>query len=363
MSREHPAFDLVEPLMKKLLVPGAVVAIATAQGTEVQAFGTRTLGEDDPVTPDDHFRVGSNTKTMTGTALLQLVDARLVDLTDSVAKQLPSYGGDPRLHEITVEQVLDMRSGLYNYTEVLALNHLMDVDPAYSHDPQELIAQGLAEDEYFAPGEGFHYSNTNTCLAGLIVEHHSEGRPLRQVMQESVFAKAKISQTSLPAAEDATIPSAHPRGYMYGTNVSTIKTLALPADDQRKAYDGTLLPGDYTDLNPSWAWAAGAVISTAGDLLTYVQRLVEGGLLSDDLQRRRMESLRPTGEPGSAEYGWAIAKFGPMYGHDGSLPGFQSFMGHDPVNGNTLVILTNLTAAPDGTETANELAKAIIPVL
>jgi D-alanyl-D-alanine carboxypeptidase len=363
MNAAHPAFALVESLMTQMRVPGAVVAIATGEGTEVRAFGTRSVHQDDPVRPDDHFRVGSNTKTMTGTALLQLVDAGKVNLEDSVAQHLPRYAGDARLHEITVEQTLDMRSGLFNYSVLPSLNARMDTDPARVYTPEQLVGWGLDEDVYFAPGTGFHYSNTNTCLAGLIVEQHSSGRPLRQVMHEEIFAKVGMDQTLLPAIEDATIPEHHPRGYMYGTNESTIDSLALPADDQRRAYDGSLLPNDNTDLNPSWAWAAGAVISTAGDLVAYVQRLVEGGLLSDDLQRRRMESVRPTGQPGTAEYGWALAKFGPMYGHDGSLPGFQSFMGHDPQQGNTLVVLTNLTSAPDGVETANELAKAIIKVL
>ena len=50
------------------------------------------------------------------------------------------------------------------------------------------------------------------------------------------------------------------------------------------------------------------------------------------LQRERLDSVRSidVSNPASAEYGLALARFGPMLGHDGSLPGFQSFMGHDP---------------------------------
>ena len=125
---------------------------------------------------------------------------------------------------------------------------------------------------------------------------------------------------------------------------------------------GTLRPGDYTDLNLSWGWAAGAGISTVGDLATYVEALVGGDLLSDGLQRERLASVPPPDpdDPGLAAYGLALARFGPMLGHDGSLPGFQSFMGHDPDRGVTLIVVTTLQFGPAGEQPANEIAKAIL---
>jgi hypothetical protein len=71
-------------------------------------------------------------------------------------------------------------------------------------------------------------------------------------------------------------------------------------DQQTAARAGTLLPNDYTNLNPSWAWAADAGISTVQDLATYVEVLVGGGLLSDQLQRRRthLGGIRPKSSSG-----------------------------------------------------------------
>ncbi|MBA3274175.1 MAG: serine hydrolase, partial [Chloroflexia bacterium] len=74
----------------------------------------------------------------------------------------------------------------------------------------------------------------------------------------------------------------------------------------------------------------------------------------------RLGSLKPIG---AAVYGLALRKFGPLIGHDGALPGYQSFMGHDPDTGTTLIVFTNLTASPDGTMTANKIARAIIEAL
>jgi D-alanyl-D-alanine carboxypeptidase len=62
--------------------------------------------------------------------------------------------------------------------------------------------------------------------------------------------------------------------------------------------------------------------------------------------------------------GLGIAQFGPMYGHDGQLPGFSSFMAYDPKSHTTLIIGANLSAEPThGANAATELAKAAMRVL
>jgi D-alanyl-D-alanine carboxypeptidase len=67
-----------------MAIPASIVLLRTPQQTWTDAFGTRQFGIDDPVTTDDHFRIGSNTKTMTGIALLQPVDSRSIALDDPV---------------------------------------------------------------------------------------------------------------------------------------------------------------------------------------------------------------------------------------------------------------------------------------
>ena len=74
-----------------------------------------------------------------------------------------------------------------------------------------------------------------------------------------------------------------------------------------------------------------------------------------------MTSFRPTSDdPASAGYGLGIAQFGPMYGHTGELPGFNSFMGSDPVNKVTLIVWTNLAPAADGRDPATTIARALL---
>jgi D-alanyl-D-alanine carboxypeptidase len=351
----------IEQTMAKLVIPGAVVLVRTPEGEYLQAFGTRVVGKKDPVQVGDHFRIGSNTKTMTGTALLQLVQKGRIALDDPVSKYRPDVSnGD----HITIAQLLDMRSGLDTYSNIVSFNRTLDDDPTKAWNPEELAALGLALPPKFPPGAGFFYSNTNTVLAGLIIEKLT-GKKLQDVLKTQIFDTLKLSNTLLPPTTSNAMPNPHPQGYLYGTNVSTIASAALPDDEQKAALAGTLLPDDVTDMNPSWGWAAGAAISNAEDLATYVKALVAGGLLDTALQRTRLDSVTPTNpsDPGSASYGLALAKFGPMLGHDGSLPGFQSFMGYDPVKQNTLIVLTNLQAGPDGEMTANVVAKGIIAQL
>ncbi len=89
--------------------------------------------------------------------------------------------------------------------------------------------------------------------------------------------------------------------------------------------------------------------------------MTTGKVLDAEMQKIRMDSLGPTSDsPGAASYGYGIARFGPMYGHTGELPGFNSFMGSDPVNHVTLIVWTNLAPAADGRDPATTIARALI---
>ncbi|MEU8079972.1 serine hydrolase domain-containing protein [Catellatospora citrea] len=352
----------LQNIINDMRVPGAVVMITSPEkGDWTQTFGTRTVDGGGPVTVGDRFRIGSNTKTMTGTVLLQLVQEGKISLDDPVSKYRPEV---PDGDAITIAQLLDMRSGLYNYSEDEQFNAQLDSDPLRVWKPEELLAIAFAKPAYFAPGAGFHYSNTNLILAGLIVEQLT-GRSLQDEFQQRIFGPLGLGETLLPGPTDADIPAPHPQGYMFGTNVSTLTDPALPPAEQAAADDGTLLPKDVTVSNPSWAWAAGAAISTAADLTRYATALVSGGLLDPKTQQMRLDSIQPIQTPAPFEvgYGLALVRFGPLYGHDGQIPGFNSFMAHDPVRKDTVIVLTSLFAGPDGKQPANELAMAIIQAL
>lgn len=345
---------------KSLGQPGAVMLIRTPEGEFTATYGVTSPGGSTPVSVDDHIRIGSNTKTWTGTVILQLVQEGKIALDDPVSKYRPDV---PNGDNITIEQMLMMRSGLANYTETLELNTALDTDPQRVWEPEELVAMGLALPPDFEPGTDYHYSNTNTILLGLIVEQLDK-KPLSQIYNDRLFAPLGLTETSFPEIADSSIPEPHSDGYFWWTNVNTIGSSKLPPDLMAAADAGTFLPHDGTLNNPSWGWSAGSGISTARELGDWVKALVGGNdaLLDPEMQEARMNSFQSTDpeNPKSVSYGWNIAQFGQFYGHTGDFPGFNSFMGYDPVNDVTLVVWANLAPAANGQGPAAWIAHKVI---
>jgi D-alanyl-D-alanine carboxypeptidase len=348
----------LEQLARDMLVTGALVEVRSPElGDWTKTIGTQTFRGPDPVLVADHVRIGSVTKTWTGTVVLQLVDEGKLRLDDPIAKYRPDV---PNGQNITVEQLLTMRSGLANYTTSPDLNRRMDEDPQAEYNPEDLLKIGLAMPTKFPPGQGYFYSNTNTVLLGRVIEQVT-GNPLATEMENRIFTPLGMTQSSFPATSDNTLPDPHANAYTYGTNVETADTNVLSPQKQAAAKAGTLAPTDVTLANPSWGWSAGAGISTADDITTYLQALVGGGLLSPAMQKTRLDSIRPI-DPAMPElgYGLALAKFGPLYGHTGELPGTNTFAGYDPQRKISVVVWASLAPAPDGRAPAVEMAKTII---
>src|SRR5262249_8500306 len=148
-----------------------------------------------------------------------------------------------------------------------------------------------------------------------------------------------------------------------GNNVLTMGSpAAVPPDMQPAAKAGTLQPSDQTSLNPSWARAAGAGISTVADLATWAEALSDGKLLDPPMEAKRVASPQSTNpaQPDARQYGLDIAKFGALYGHTGEVPGFNTFAGTDPQNKVTIVVWVNLEPTADGRAAAMLIAKDLI---
>lgn len=352
---------VIDKLMKDNVIPGAVVVVKSPRdGDWTATFGTGTIGKDVPMTADDHFRIGSNTKTMTVTVLMQLAQEGKLALDDPIDKYWP---GVPNGDRITLAQLAEMRSGLFSYTFDEQFNADLDNDPQKVWTPQQMLDIAFAHPVNFAPGAEFEYSNTNTILLGLVIEKVTN-KPVADSFQQRIFDPLGLKHTSFPAPSDSSIPDPHPRGYAFGTNVSTLQTFALPPDQQAAALAGTLQPSDQTAASPSWTWTAGAVISTVDDMATYAKALADGGLLDRPMQQTRIDSIKPIdpANPAMAGYGLGIVRFGEhLLGHDGQIPGFMTFMASDPDSGLTIVVATNLATVPSGEGSALVLVKAMLP--
>ena len=139
----------VEKLARELLLPGAMVVLRTPQGNVAFGYGTTELGVTNPPRSDTHFRIASMTKTMTAAAIVQLAQEGKLRFDDPVSKYVQ---GVPNGDNITIGQLLKMRSGLYNYTDAPELAESLDRNPTKVWTSEELRAIAFKHPPLFAPG-------------------------------------------------------------------------------------------------------------------------------------------------------------------------------------------------------------------
>ena len=136
----------------------------------------------------------------------------------------------------------------------------------------------MAHPPYFPPGAGFHYSNSNYEMLGVIAEQVGR-KPLAELYTELVTTPLGMAQTSLPAWDDTAMPDPHPQGYMYGNNeIGNAAYNAALAGDKAKAQI-TVAPGTQPNdvtLLPVNGQASGGAISTLGDMAIWAKALGTG---------------------------------------------------------------------------------------
>jgi D-alanyl-D-alanine carboxypeptidase len=193
--------------------------------------------------------------------------------------------------------------------------------------------------------------------------------PLARIFQDRLFGPLGMKDTLLPASNSNTIPAPYANGYLYCGSAYALADTSYPADFMAEAKAGTLKPNDDTGQNPSYALAAGGVISTADDLGTWMRALVGGKILDSDYQRQWLDSPEPEdpSKPLGQKYGYGIVQmtFGPnsLYFHGGEMPGYNSFVGYDSVNEVTLIVWTNLTVSLDGKPPANSIMLKMLDLI
>ncbi|WP_371484633.1 serine hydrolase domain-containing protein [Kitasatospora sp. NBC_00315] len=326
----------VEDIRRQAGIPGVITGLwLPGRGSYVRATGVADTATGAPMTTDLLMRIGSETKTFTVTALLQLVDERRIRLDDPISAYVD---GVPCGDRITLRQLAEMRSGLFSYSADPDFAQALLSDPARSFTPRELLAYGFRHPNTAEPGETFQYCNSNLVLLGLVIEKVG-GLGLADFIRQRVLRPARLRRTLFP--NGAGYPEPHAHGY-------TDQTLSGAVEDA-------------TDWNPSWAWAAGAMISDLHDLRRWAEIVATGTLLSPRTQAERLRVL-PTGFPGTA-YGLGIFETGGWIGHNGSLPGYESVTVHLPVEKATLVLLINTDISYQGQEPSTLLARAITGIV
>lgn len=334
--------EAVQRVMRQADVPGVTVGVWTPdQGQYVKSFGVADRSTGRKMSPDLYMRIGSETKTFTVTALLHLVDQGKAGLDDPIGRYVD---GVPNGDRITLRRLAGMRSGLFNYSEDEDFYRALTSDPYRSFTPRQLLDYAFKHPVLFPPGEKFSYSNTNLILLGLVVEKVS-GQSLADYMRAHILEPAGLNHTLFPAG--AEFPEPHAQGYTNQT-----------ADGEVQ---------DAADWNPSWGWAAGAMISTLDDLRIWARTVATGvlpdgtRLLSPATQEQRL-ATPSTAIPGVG-YGLGIFDVEGWIGHNGSLPGYESLTVHLPSAQTTLVVVLNTDIDHEGSEPSTLFGEAITKII
>jgi D-alanyl-D-alanine carboxypeptidase len=341
-SLEATLLPVVTDQMTKMGIPGVIVSVQTPdRGTWQAAVGVADIVTRTPMDVADHVRIGSITKSMTATVILQLAQEGRLRLDDPLAGYFP---GIPT-NRATIRQALQLTSGIADYTTDAFLNALA-VAPQRVWSPAELVSLVADQPPMFPAGTGWYYSNTNYVMLGIVAEQVT-GQPLRQLLADRIFGPLNMTGCSFPDAADNTIPQPNSHGYMLSTTWDRPPTPPAP------------LPPlvDVTDFNPSWAAGAGQAICTAADLAIWARALATGELLAPEMQAQRLTYF-PTGDP-HARYGLGVVDINGLVGHNGVISGFMSQAARRESDGTVIVVLSNLMLAPDLTEPATAISELI----
>jgi D-alanyl-D-alanine carboxypeptidase len=313
--------------------PGAVALVREHGHTTRLAAGYAETRTKTRMRPSDRFRVGSVTKTFVATVILQLAGEGKLSLEDSVERWLP--GEVPNGATITVRQLLTMTSGIFDYLDdgddTVLTREIADAKVRWT--PPELVAIATAHAPRFAPGTSWSYSNTGYILLGQIAERAAH-RPIADSLRERIFIPAGLHATSFESSPR--IAGRHAHGYdsLRGKTVH-----------------------DVSDLDQTWAWTAGAIVSNADDLARFYRALLQGHLLRSDLLAT-MQTTVPMGggAPRGYAYGTGISTLpmpcGLAWGHDGSTPGYLTSVLNSRNASHQVIILLNAGETALGDQTA-----------
>ncbi|MGB3327713.1 MAG: serine hydrolase, partial [Thermomicrobiales bacterium] len=191
--------------------PSAIVGVWAGDRTWKHAVGTGNLRTGVAASPDDHWRIASNTKTFVATVILQLVDEGRLSLDDTLE---PLIAGVPNGDRITIRQLLGMTAGIYDYVRARPIAVDYPIDPNLAFVPEDALAIIRASTPDFAPGERLAYCNSNYVLLGFIVELLT-GNPIETEIQTRLLEPLGLTQTSFPRT------SALPDPYAHGYNDRT----------------------------------------------------------------------------------------------------------------------------------------------
>lgn len=311
-------------------IPGAVLYLATRDGSWAGASGVSNLKTNTPMKPRDRFPIGSISKTFVAVVILQLVAEEKLDLDDTLidwlSEEICGAEGErsyriPHSQKITIRQLLNHTSGLADYLDTDEFNAALEkTNPKHIWRAAEAISYAYDLDPLAKPGQKFHYANTNYILLELIVEAVTENSLARE-MRDRIHAPLGLVDTFTEMHEE--IPGGFVEGYPDWNGDGEIDNL--------------------THCHHCTGLGDGGLISSAHDVARFCQGLfIKEELLTGEFLEKMLTWVAD-GDGGY--YGLGIgawnSDWGEIWGHSGSTGGFLSTCWFLPNLDITVVVLTN----------------------
>lgn len=316
---------VLDSVCDKYHVKGASSAVYVPnQGIWKGVHGISSVGN--PITTDMLLGLGSNTKTYIAALMLKLQENGLVNLSDTIGTWIhnqPNISG-----QITIRQLLNHTSGIFNYTDTSAFGDSLNVNYTRIWHASEMLQ--FVGKPLFAPGTGWSYSNTNYLLAGMIIAQVT-GLNIEQALRNYILNPQALSST-----------------WFYPLEIPTTGIIAQPWF----LYRGTMIDGTtigYTnEAFFSAANAAGCLLSTAEDNVMFWHKMISGQILSTtsmNLWRQTVPLNKPNIGYGLGVFRYRYFDGHVVYEHGGTGVGFINENLADSVTGICISVLTNQDSA------------------
>lgn len=316
---------------------GLVVAVVKGKDPLLlKAYGSADVDSRAALTANTVMAIGSVTKQFTAAAVLQLRDAGKLTLDDPLGRWLPELAA--RAEGVTLRHLLSHTGGIVEFGQIPELRALrLMMNPDVSRDSLYGIVSRQAPQ--FPPATAQTYSNTGYWLLGRVIEKAS-GLSYEQYLTTRIFEPLGMKRSAYCTAAREFPDRAAGHGMRNGA--------------ARRA----------PDVVHTATFSAGAICSTAGDLVTWLQALHGGKVVSPRSYAEMIAPYRLTdGVP--VRYGigltvWNDSRGRARIGHDGGGFGYSSQAWWDPAAELAIVVLTN--SEPDNTAAiAEALSAAVLP--
>jgi D-alanyl-D-alanine carboxypeptidase len=339
-------------------------------GPAIEAFAGKTGREEGakPVDQDTLYQMGSTSKSFTVAVILQLEAAGKLSIDDTLGQWLPEY---PAWKDVTIRRVLDMTSGIPNYSETEWMSRAWASEPMRAFTLKELVdAVYPSPTNQFPVSTGYHYSNTNYILAALVAEK-ATGKSFRDLVHAMVIEPQGLISTFYEAS---TYPEAVVQRLSHGYFES--EACAEYQPDCKQSWNLPIIGRDFRDVTTSWMQSAGGAVASARDVDRWMRAVFGGKVVPPKPQKEwealvSMKTAEPIADvseddPGGFALGLGKRMFPPPLGaqwfYEGESLGYRTLYVWIADENLMITVQTN-TQPPEGTDNIGEVMTALYAIV